>query len=224
MRSPFKEKFGIPRQPSLCSIKSELVLEQPYSADGIEIGLDQFSHIWVLFLFHQNLEQGWKPTVRPPRLGGNKKLGVLATRSTFRPNGIGMSVVKLESVKRKEQSVVIEVTGLDLVDGTPIVDIKPYIAYSDAVNADSAYAESAPKPLLEVSFEPSALDSLKQLVEDHSEVKQQIIEILQQDPRPAYKQKSTDDKVYGIRLYHLNIRWQINNQVCQVTEITFHDN
>ena len=156
--TPYKEKFAIPRQPGLVSSAMGCItLTSQENQQQMIRGLDKFSHLWLLFIFHQTEQQGWKPLVRPPRLGGNEKVGVLATRSTFRPNAIGMSVVKLEQITRVENKVNIWVSGVDLLDHTPIVDIKPYIPYSDAVpDASASFAQSAPEDTLAVSFTDKA--------------------------------------------------------------------
>ena len=221
--SPYKEKFAIPRQPGLVSAatgKISLINQ----ANNIELvrGLEQFSHIWLLFIFHATKQQGWKPLVRPPRLGGNKKLGVLSTRSTFRPNPIGMSVVKLEEITCIKKQVTLHVSGIDLLDQTPIIDIKPYIPYSDAIpSAQAGFAQEQPNKSLTVTFTLQAEKTLQQLSDKYSDLKSLIEQVLAQDPRPAYKQKKTqhkaslnmpamfDDKVYGISLYQFNIKWRL---------------
>jgi tRNA-Thr(GGU) m(6)t(6)A37 methyltransferase TsaA len=162
--SPFKEKFGIPRQPGLCNAAvGSIKLFGDCNNEMAVKDLALHSHIWILFLFHQNLEQGWKPSVRPPRLGGNQKTGVFATRSTFRPNGIGMSAVKLLGVRQSGQQWFVDVQGVDLLDGTPVVDIKPYIPYSDKIeHAHSDMADSAPTQSLNVVFCKQAQTQLNQ--------------------------------------------------------------
>lgn len=219
--SPFKEKFGIPRQPGLCNAAIGSIKLSGESNNEMAVkDLALHSHIWILFLFHQNLEQGWKPSVRPPRLGGNQKTGVFATRSTFRPNGIGMSAVKLLGVRHLGQQWFLDVQGLDLLDGTPVVDIKPYIPYSDNVaNAHSELAESAPEHTLNVIFSPTALKHLCQHQLEYPQLELLISQVLQQDPRPSYKQNKLDDKMYGIHLYNFNIRWQVTNNQCDVIAI-----
>ena len=132
-RTPYKQKFGIPRQPGLVNAVGYIEFEPAFNHIDAVRGIEQYSHLWLLFCFHENLAQGWKTTVRPPRLGGNEKLGVFATRSTFRPNGIGQSVVKLHGVIQRKGKVCLVISGMDLLDGTPIVDIKPYIPFSDAI-------------------------------------------------------------------------------------------
>lgn len=220
--SPFKEKFGIPRQPRLAdSAVSQIVFKGKFNAFEYVKGIEQHSHIWLLFLFHQNLAQGYKAQVRPPRLGGNEKVGVFATRATFRPNGIGMSAVKLLSVEQIDSQVILTVEGADLLDGTPIVDIKPYIPYSDCLpEASSEMAQEQQAHRLLVEFSEQAkiqLDSLN--VEPYPNLISLIKQVLEQDPRPAYKKTKTDNKEYGIRLYDLNIKWQVNDNSCLVLTI-----
>lgn len=211
--SPYKEKFAIPRQPGLVSAaKGTITLLDKANNRDLVKGLEQFSHLWLIFVFHDTQAQGWKPLVRPPRLGGNKKLGVLATRSTFRPNPIGMSVVKLESIACINNQVTIYISGLDLLDSTPILDIKPYIPYSDALtNAHAGFAQLAPESQLSITFSLPAKISLQKLTLAYPELEQFIIQVLEQDPRPAYKQDKPDDKVYGMLLYDLNIQWQMTS-------------
>lgn len=220
--APFKEKFGIPRQPRLADAAiSKVVFEPNFNSAEFVAGIEQHSHIWLLFLFHQNLEQGFKPLVRPPRLGGNAKVGVFATRSTFRPNGIGMSAVKLLQSETSGSQVILTVEGADLLDGTPIVDIKPYIPYSDSLpDATSEMAQEQDEQALEVNFSEQAQTQFEQLdLTQYGKLKALIIQVLEQDPRPAYKKSKADSKEYGIRLYDLNIKWQVNGQLCLVLSI-----
>lgn len=154
IRSPYKEKFAVPRQPGLVKHGGgELHLLPPYNQADAVRGLEAFSHLWVLFVFHQTMEGGWRPTVRPPRLGGNARMGVFATRSTFRPNPIGMSLVKLKGVRCHKDQVILQLGSLDLVDGTPVVDIKPYLPFAEALpDASASYAQQAPQAEMTVSF------------------------------------------------------------------------
>jgi tRNA-Thr(GGU) m(6)t(6)A37 methyltransferase TsaA len=216
--SPYKEKFAIPRQQGLVSAaKGSITLLGDANTPELVRGLEAFSHIWVIFIFHGTQEQGWKPLVRPPRLGGNAKLGALATRSTFRPNPLGMSVVKLDSIDvitnkdcpKKSKNVVLNISGLDLLDGTPVIDIKPYIPYSDAlIDAQASYAQETPDKSIRVSFSDEAIASLQHLNKEQPDLEDFTRQILEQDPRPAYKQNKQDDKVYGMLIYDLNIQWQ----------------
>jgi tRNA-Thr(GGU) m(6)t(6)A37 methyltransferase TsaA len=211
IESPYQEKFAIPRQPNLVSAaKGKVVLIGEANNHELVRDIEQFSHLWLLFVFHGTQEQGWKPLVRPPRLGGNVKTGVLATRSTFRPNPIGMSVVKLDKVVTQKQQTVLHISGLDLLNGTPIIDIKPYVPYSDAIiGADAGFAQQQPEAALTVEFSNKAQTDLAQYTQKYSELALFIEQVLKQDPRPAYKQSQADDKIYGMSLYDLNIQWQL---------------
>ena len=215
IESPYQEKFAIPRQPNLVSAaKGKVVLIGTANNSDLVRDIEQFSHIWLLFVFHGTQAQGWKPLVRPPRLGGNKKTGVLATRSTFRPNPIGMSVVKLDKVTVENKQTILHISGLDLLHGTPIIDIKPYVPYSDAIiDANAGFAQNQPEAGLSVVFSEQARADLAQYQaraeEKYSELALLIEQVLAQDPRPAYKQSKADDKVYGMSLYDLNIQWQL---------------
>ena len=217
VNSPYKEKFAIPRQPNLVSAaKGTVVLTGDANNHELVRDIEQFSHLWLLFVFNATQAQGWKPLVRPPRLGGNKKTGVLATRSTFRPNPIGMSVVKLDRVEHIQvkgipQSI-LHISGIDLLHGTPIIDIKPYLPYSDAIpHADGGFAQTEPEAKLTVKWSVQAQTDLAKYQQEYSELPLFIEQVLAQDPRPAYKQNKSDNKIYGMILYDLNIQWQIKN-------------
>nr|WP_275660836.1 tRNA (N6-threonylcarbamoyladenosine(37)-N6)-methyltransferase TrmO [Vibrio mediterranei] len=219
IHSPYKEKFAVPRQPRLVSsATATIALQGDINCLEAVRGLEQFSHLWLLFLFDQNLAAGWKPTVRPPRLGGNERVGVLASRATFRPNGIGMSSVELKGIRQQGSQVFIDVGSVDLVDGTPIVDIKPYIPYSDSIpDAIGGYAESEPESI-EVAFSDIALEELAK--DKEVAYKTQVIkEVLAQDPRPAYKKSKIDNKEYGVRLFDWNVKFKIIAQLALVTSI-----
>ncbi|MGR5175983.1 tRNA (N6-threonylcarbamoyladenosine(37)-N6)-methyltransferase TrmO [Vibrio parahaemolyticus] len=219
IQSPYKEKFAVPRQPGLVSsATATIVLQGEINCLEAVRGIDQFSHLWLLFLFDQNLEAGWKPTVRPPRLGGNERMGVLASRATFRPNGIGMSAVEFRGIRQHGSQVYIDVGSVDLVDGTPIIDIKPYIPYSDAItNACGGYASAEPE-LIKVVFSPEAKMRLNRAKDGVN--RQQVIEqVLAQDPRPAYKKGKPDHKEYGVRLFDWNVKFKIIDQQALVTSI-----
>ena len=210
IHSCFKEKFGIPRQPGLApAATATLELLPPFDRDEAVRGLDGFSHLWVIFLFHASADQGWSPTVRPPRLGGNDRLGVFATRSTFRPNPIGLSVVELAGVARHSGRLLLELKGVDLLDGTPVLDIKPYVPYADALPQARGGFSAAPPPAKPVRFTAEAeaacareefrLPGLRRLIE----------EVLGQDPRPAYQGKC--DRRYGVSIHDLDIRWLVQD-------------
>ncbi|WKE64506.1 tRNA (N6-threonylcarbamoyladenosine(37)-N6)-methyltransferase TrmO [Gallaecimonas kandeliae] len=215
IQSPYAEKFAVPRQPGLVkSARAQLVLEPPFRGDALR-GIEAFSHLWLVFVFHEHLDRDWQPLVRPPRLGGNAKTGVFASRSTFRPNPIGLSVVELLDVDHK--AGVLSLGGVDLVDGTPILDIKPYIPYADAhPEAKGGYAPEAPA-LLPVDWTPEALAKLQAL--GKGELAAFISEVLAQDPRPAYKKAGDDERQYGVVLAGLNVRFQIRQDRVQVLDI-----
>lgn len=220
-RTPYKQKFGIPRQPGLASAARGFVeLQAPFNHIDTVRGLEQYSHLWLVFCFHENLEQGWKTTVRPPRLGGNEKLGVFATRSTFRPNGLGQSVVKLHKIHQRKGYVALEISGMDLLDGTPIIDIKPYIPFSDSVpEALGGIAHEAPV-LTQVEFSPTALQQLSQYQrqEQYQHLEELITDVLAQDPRPAYKKAKADPKLYQVALYDLDILWRVSAETADTKE------
>jgi len=211
IRSPYKEKFAVPRQPGL--VKSgggELHLIAPYNQADAVRGLEAFSHLWLLFIFHQTMEGGWRPTVRPPRLGGNARMGVFATRSTFRPNPIGMSLVELKGIRCQGEQVILDLGSLDLVDGTPVVDIKPYLPFAEALpEAKASYAQQAPQATMPVSFTPELMPSLPALEKRYPHLRQFIVEVLAQDPRPAYRQQEEAGKEYAVWLLDFNVRWRV---------------
>lgn len=218
IRSPYKEKFAVPRQPGLVpSARSEIVLQGEANALEAVRGLEQFSHLWLLFLFDQNLEAGWRPTVRPPRLGGNERIGVFASRATFRPNGIGMSAVEFKGIRQQGQDVIIELGGVDLVDGTPIIDIKPYIPYSDSLpEAKGGFASEEPTTL-PVLFSDKAESQLtgRQLARQRAVIE----EVLAQDPRPAYKKAKPDNKEYAVHLFDYNVKFTVTDGKVTVTAL-----
>lgn len=213
MRSCYGEKFGVPRQPGLApAARGRIVfLGDCANADTLR-GIEGFSHLWVVFHFH--LAQGWSPTVRPPRLGGNERVGVFASRSPFRPNPIGLSVVKLDRVEyASPEGPVLHVTGLDLVDGTPILDLKPYVAYSDALpSAVCGFAAAAPADRLHVAFAPGIRETLSH------EFAALVTQTLALDPRPAFHDDPARD--YGVTLEGRNVRFRIAEGVCTVTGVS----
>lgn len=220
IQSPYKQKFAIPRQPGLIpEAIGYLVLEDDYSDDAILRGIDSFSHLWLLFVFHETADKGWSAMVRPPRLGGNTRKGVFATRATFRPNPIGLSVVKLEGVERKHGKLMLKLSGIDLLDGTPVVDIKPYLPYSDALSdAAGGFADAAPETTMTVSFSEAALKFCHNQVQ-HPDLQVFIQKVLKQDPRPSYKKQRDGEQSYGMTLYNYNIKWTVNGEHNHVTEI-----
>lgn len=214
IHTPFKEKFGIPRQPGLVeSATGRIELLPPFDRPGVFNGLEGFSHIWLIWRFHAVPEGDWKPCVRPPRLGGNRKVGVFASRSPFRPNPIGLSAVKLEQVGKTW----LDVSGVDLLDGTPILDIKPYIPYSDAISeATDGFAAGPPQPRLQVLVSRKAEEQLAARV-DGDRIRQLIIACIETDPRPAYRQGEDGD--YGFRLFDFDLRWRVTGSQATVLEL-----
>jgi tRNA-Thr(GGU) m(6)t(6)A37 methyltransferase TsaA len=213
VHSPYKEKFAIPRQPGLASAaKGYIELLGDCNREEILRGIEGFSHVWLNFVFHQAIKTDWKPMVRPPRLGGNKKVGVFASRSPFRPNPIGLSVVKLEGIEEYEQSGKpnqwrLNFSGGDLLDGTPILDIKPYIPYADALpEALGGFAEAAPDNRTEVSFSPELHTTLQEAEQQHENFATLVQQVLAQQPEPAYHKPS--EREYGVQLYNYNVRWR----------------
>ncbi len=210
LHSPFREKFGIPRQPGLAPHAiSRLVLAPECARPECFAGLEAFSHLWLIFGFHATADQGWRPTVRPPRLGGNQRLGVFATRSMFRPNPLGLSVVELVGVATGESGVELLLRGADLLDGTPIYDIKPYVPYADSLpEARGGFAPEAPV-LLDVQWAEQALREAEQLGLE-ADTRALIDEVLAQDPRPAYAGNAHDEaRVYGVWLAGCDVSFGI---------------
>lgn len=210
IRSPFREKFSTPRQPGLTpSVTARVEFTPGFCSPEAVRGLEGFSHIWLIFLFHQNLGQGWKPTVRPPRLGGNQRVGVYASRSPFRPNPIGLSAVKLLDIIISGKEIALEVEGPDLIDNTPIIDIKPYIPYSDSIpDAQRGFADQAPDRL-EVAFSDLAQQQLQHYADISPELENLLSETLGLDPRPAYKRNRDEGRRYGVLFDRYNVSWMV---------------
>lgn len=219
IHSCFREKFGIPRQPGLATAaRATLELLPPYSQPAAVRGLEGFSHLWLVFVFHGVPTGRWRATVRPPRLGGNQRQGVFATRSNFRPNPIGLSAVKLDGIAVRQGQVVLHLAGVDLLDGTPVLDIKPYLPYADRIlDATGGFASEAPETALEVEFSPAASGFCAGWLE--GDLRELICQILRQDPRPAYERTDPTPQRYGMKLYGLDVRWETRGGVAYVTEI-----
>lgn len=199
IETPFKEKFGVPRQAGLADYEARVVFEPEYRVQEAVRGLEEFDYLWLIWQFHLAEREGWSPTVRPPRLGGNKRVGVFATRSPFRPNPIGLSSVRL---LRIEPGPVLVVGGADLVDGTPILDIKPYVAYADShPGVRSGFASGAPEATLEVA-DPHR--SLAPLPED---LRLALLASLAQDPRPHYQEDP--DRCYSMTFDRYEVRFKV---------------
>lgn len=221
IRSPFKEKFGIPRQSGLMDT-AEAVLEllPPYDREEAVRGLDGFSHLWITFVFHGVRQGDWSPTVRPPRLGGNQRLGVFATRSTHRPNPIGLSLVEISGIRREQGRLLLDVRGADLMDGTPVLDIKPYLPYADArPDARAGFAAAAPDAQMPVVFGPEAEAVCTARAADLPQLRRFIEQMLRLDPRPAY-QATSEGRVYGTAIFDLDVRWTVADGAVQVLTIS----
>lgn len=213
MESDFPDKFGIPRQSGLTSLASRIVFEPEFRDPNALRGIEWWSHLWILWIFSEAVRPGWSPTVRPPRLGGNERVGVFATRSPFRPNNIGLSSVKLERVEHTEnEGDVLIVSGADLMDGTPIIDIKPYVPYADAhPEASGGFAAEKFGKKLKVVFpeellsrvEPGKSEGLKDL--------------LAEDPRPAVQ--DDPERVYGMRFSDVEIKFVVSDGVLTVVDV-----
>jgi len=227
IESCFKEKFGIPRQPGLApAAQAALVLHPPYSNPEALTGLEAFSHIWLIYIFHAIEKGKWKPMVRPPRLGGNKRTGVFATRSNFRPNPLGISAVKLEKITRQGHRIRLELSGVDLLDGTPVLDIKPYLPYADTiVGAKGGFAEKAPETGLTVEFTVEAKATCEQLESGAAPGITLLIEqILALDPRPAYTgKKNKSERIYGSRILNVDVHWKVESDRVVVQKISLCD-
>ena len=214
IHSDFPTKFGIPRQSGLVEeLTAQIVFTPDYRVPEAVRGLEEFSHIWLIWQFSGAVRDSWSPTVRPPRLGGNTRMGVFATRSPFRPNEIGLSCVRLLKVEpNTPQGPVLTVAGADLMDGTPILDIKPYIPYADCQpNATGGFTDHAGDFLLEVEFPPELLELVPQ---DRREA---LKGVLSHDPRPSYQRNP--ERIYGMEFAGWNIRFKVAEEVLTVVEV-----
>ena len=214
MKSDFPTKFGIPRQSGLVEeLRSTIIFEPAFRNDDALRGIEDFSHLWLIWQFSEAVREDWSPTVRPPRLGGNTRLGVFATRSPFRPNSLGLSSVRLLGVEKTEEyGTVLHVGGADLMDGTPIFDIKPYIPYGDChTDATGGFTDTAGEFLLSVDFPEALLGRLPK------EKRDAAIGVLSHDPRPSYQRKP--DRVYGIRFAGFDIRFTVSGDTLTVVAV-----
>lgn len=219
IRSPFREKFGIPRQPGLIKdVAAQVVLLPPFNREEAVRGLEEFTHIWLIFQFHACPSFDGSMTVRPPRLGGNKRMGVFATRGTHRPNPLGMSVVTLERIVY-DSGITLQIKGGDLLDGTPVYDIKPYLHYTDAVNeAKSGFAHSPPQLELRIEMSRALRQGCMELEKDRPGLLELIRQVIGHDPRPAFK-KDDDARIYGVKLYDLDVRFSVKGGLATVHEV-----
>ena len=213
IHNPFDEKFGVPRQSGLAEeVVSTIVFEEKYRVPEALRGIEEFSHLWLIWAFDRAERDTWSPTVRPPRLGGNQRVGVFATRSPFRPNAIGLSCVKLLSVEKTPEGPVLKVAGADLVSGTPIYDIKPYLPYADCKpEAVGGFTDRTEKRTVEVRFSESASEVLS------PEEKAALASVLRQDPRPAYQ--DNPDREYAFSFGGKNVRFSVRDGILTVSAI-----
>lgn len=214
IETDFKEKFGIPRQSGLVKeSKGRILFEKEYNIPEAFRGLEDFSHIWVLWQFSEAVRENWSPTVRPPLLGGNKRMGVFATRSPFRPNSVGLSVLKLENVEfSKSEGVILHVSGADLLDGTPIYDIKPYLPYADSIpDAIGGFTENLEERKLEVEFPTELLQKVKE------EKRTALTAVLEADPRPSYQ--NDPERVYGMSFADYEVKFTVDGKKLKVIDI-----
>ena len=214
MHSDFATKFGIPRQSGLVEeLRSTIVFEPEFRNPAALRGIEDFSHLWIIWQFSEAVRQDWSPTVRPPRLGGNTRLGVFATRSPFRPNSLGLSSVRLLGVEHTEEyGTVLHVGGADLMDGTPIFDIKPYIPYGDChPDATGGFTDTAEDFLLKVEFPEDLLTKLPE------EKRAAALGVLSHDPRPSYQRKP--GRVYGLTFAGFDIRFTVKDNILTVCEV-----
>ncbi|MGI0119973.1 tRNA (N6-threonylcarbamoyladenosine(37)-N6)-methyltransferase TrmO [Zooshikella sp. RANM57] len=233
IHSCFKQKFGIPRQSRLApAATAELVLLPPYNRAEAVKGLEQFSHIWISFIFHQIQGDDWLPTIRPPRLGGKQRLGVFATRSTHRPNPLGLSAVKLEEICFQGSEICLKLSGVDFLDKTPVVDIKPYLPYADIITdatygyADQPFDDQSPHKLPILFTADVQQFCTNYQAQTGRALAQLIQQTLTQDPRPAYLRnkpvsKNEQPRYHGISLWDLNIRWYYSTAGIVVDDIQF---
>ncbi len=219
VHSPFVAGFGTPRQPGLApAAQGRIEFLPTYTRPEAVRGLDAYSHIWVLFVFDRTLSSNWQPTVRPPRSGGNQRLGVFATRSNFRPNGLGQSVVELQGIDQQDGLLSLSIANFDLLDGTPVLDVKPYLPYADCLpQATSSYAPTPPPRQLQVVFSEAAQQACEHRVAAGLDDPRLLIaQLLSADPRPAYHARTASHtpRRYGMQLDHYNVQFQfIGNKV-----------
>ncbi|MEX0606066.1 MAG: tRNA (N6-threonylcarbamoyladenosine(37)-N6)-methyltransferase TrmO [Marinobacter sp.] len=221
-RSCFQDKFGVPRQPGLTRFAwADLIIQPPFDREDAFRGLESCSHLWLTFQFHEAIRAEWRPVVRPPRLGGNRKIGVFASRSPFRPNSLGLSVVRNEGLSRRDGQLVLRVREHDLIDGSPILDIKPYLPFADALpEARIGWAESPPHERLAVTFSAQAEQQLADLDENnYPDFRGLIEDVVSYDPRPSFRRGRDEERIYGAHLYDCNVRFRFTSGVVEVLTI-----
>ena len=213
IHNAYDEKFGVPRQSGLADeVLSEIVFEKEYRVEEALRGIEDFSHLWLIWAFDRTERETWSPTVRPPRLGGNQRVGVFATRSPFRPNAIGLSCVRLVGKEKTKDGVVLRVAGADLMNGTPIYDIKPYLPYADCKpEATGGFTDSTEKRTVQVEIPEAISRKLK------PEAEEALRAVLKEDPRPAYQEDP--ERVYGFRFSGKEVRFKVQDGTLYVMEI-----
>lgn len=214
IRNDFPDKFGIPRQSSLINtLKAEIVFEPEYRNPEAFRGLEDYSHIWLIWGFSENMKSNWTATVRPPRLGGNTRMGVFATRSPFRPNPLGLSSVRLESIElHSEHGPILHILGADLMNGTPIFDIKPYLPYADShPEASEGFAGPLKNYSLRIECAPELLEHVP------SDKQEALLAVLAQDPRPSYQ--NNPERIYGLRFAGMEVKFRVENDILYVIHI-----
>ena len=211
IHSPLKEKFGLPRQSGLVpELRGRIEILPPYDRDEAFKELSGYSHIWVVSVFHLAVREQWQPTVRPPRLGGNERVGVFASRAPYRPNPIGLSLCSLLGIEREAGRLYLHIGACDMVDGTPVLDIKPYLPGSDAVaHARAGFVDAVPRHVLQVEWSATAQQQLRQFAGVHPDLEALVQTLIAQDPRPAY-QRELPAQEYGMRVYDCNVRFIVD--------------
>lgn len=219
VHSCYKDKFAIPRQAGLVTASTASIeLLPPYNDIEITRGLEDFSHIWLSFIFHKHVDKGWNTTVKPPRLDGKQRFGVFATRASFRPNPIGLSLVEMDSIEQKDGSLFIHVKGADLMDQTPIIDIKPYVPYSDSIpDAKGGFTDHIKEQKLQISFSQQAENDCQKAARKYPQIKQFISQLLALDHRAYYYKKI--DKIYSTTVYDYDLKWLIKGDQVEVVSL-----
>lgn len=219
VHSCYKDKFAIPRQARLVTASTASIeLIPPYNDIEITRGLEDFSHLWLSFIFHRHLDKGWNTTVKPPRLDGKQRFGVLATRASFRPNPIGLSVVELDSIEQQGGKLLLHIKGADLLDQTPIIDIKPYVPYSDSIlDARGGFTDQIKEQKFKVSLSPQAENDCVQASLKYPQIREFIAQLLSLDHRAYFYKKI--DKTYSTRVYDYDLKWSIDEDEVKVISL-----